>query len=86
MQNCCPVNLEWAASDLASFELGASHAGPYALNNKVALQFGDGSNDDHDGAPERPAGINVLPEADEIRPEADSVHPVFPRSGELSAP
>lgn len=44
------IELERAASDGTSFETGAPHAGAHPLDDQVAFQLGDGSDDDHHGA------------------------------------
>jgi hypothetical protein len=41
-ENGLAVDVERGAADAASFQFGAAHAGPYALDNKVAFQLGDG--------------------------------------------
>ena len=60
------INVEWRPADMPALELGAAHAGAHTLNNQVAFQFGDGADDDDHGAAERPAGVDVLAEADEL--------------------
>jgi hypothetical protein len=60
------VDVEWPAADMATFELGASHAGADALDNKVALQLGDRADDHDHGAAQRSAGIDVLTEGHEL--------------------
>ena len=37
---------------------------PMPINNKVTFQLGDRADDHHDGAAQRSAGVEVLPEAD----------------------
>jgi hypothetical protein len=54
------------ASDVSAFELGSPHAGAHALDNQVALEFGDGPDDDHNGPAQRATGVDLFPEADEL--------------------
>ena len=44
------VKLEWLAADVPAFEPGAAHAGAHQLDDQVALEFSDGSDDDDNGA------------------------------------
>ena len=61
-----PVEIERLPADVAAFELGPAHAGPDPLDDQVAFEFGDGPDDDHDGATQRAAGVDLLAEADEL--------------------
>ena len=54
------------ASDVAAFELCPPHAGPDPLDDQVALQLGDRSDDDHHRTAQRTSGIDLLAEADEL--------------------
>lgn len=65
-QDGSAIEIERLATDMAAFEAGAAHAGAHPFDNKVALQLGDGSDDDHYGAAQWPAGIDLLPKADEL--------------------
>src|ERR1035437_7701582 len=58
------VEFQRVAADVLAFKAGAPHAGPHPLDDQVALEFGDGANDDYDGSAQRAAGIDILPEAD----------------------
>ena len=40
---------ERLAADVPAFQFGAAHAGPDPLDDQVALELGDGSDDDDDG-------------------------------------
>ena len=40
------VQFERIAADVAAFKAGAPHAGAYPFDNQVALQLGDGADDD----------------------------------------
>ena len=50
------------AADVLASEAGAPHAGADPLDNKVAFELRDRSDDDHDGAAQRAAGVDVLSE------------------------
>ena len=53
------------ASDMPAFEFGAAHSSSYPLDDQVALEFGDGPDDDHN--PPVPRGtfrVDLLAEAD----------------------
>ena len=63
------IDVQGAASDLAAFKFGATHAGPDPFDDQIPFEFGNSSDDDHDGAAERPAGVDVLPETDELNVE-----------------
>ena len=51
---------------MPAFEPSAPHAGTDPFDDQASLEFRDGADDDHDGASQRAAGINLLPEADEL--------------------
>lgn len=54
------------ASDVLAFEAGAAHPGPHPLDDQVALELRDRSDDDHDGAAQRAASVDLFAEADEL--------------------
>ena len=54
------IKKKWFTSDVAAFELGPPHAGPYPLDDQVALKFGDRPDDDHDRSSERSSGVDLL--------------------------
>jgi hypothetical protein len=54
------------APDMPAFQLGAAHAGPNPLDDQVALQFSDHTNNDDHGAAQWAAGVELFPEADEL--------------------
>jgi len=58
-----PVDVDWPATDVATFEPGPAHAGPDSFDDEVPLQLGDRTDDDDDGSTERTTGIEVLAEA-----------------------
>lgn len=55
--------------DVPSFELCSPHAGSDPLGDQVAFEFGDGSDDDHDGAAQRAARVDLLTERIEFQLE-----------------
>jgi hypothetical protein len=54
------------ASDVPALELRPPHASPDPLDDQVALQFGDGPDDDDNSSAQRTSGIDLLTEADEL--------------------
>src|ERR1019366_3903438 len=48
------------AADVLAFRPGAPHAGAHPLDNQVAFEFGDCTDDDHDGPAQRAAGIDIF--------------------------
>jgi hypothetical protein len=58
------VQFQRVAADVAAFEACAPHAGAYPPDDQVAFEFGNGADDDNDGSSQRPAGIDIFPEAD----------------------
>ena len=60
------IKFQRLPSDVPAFKLGPAHAGPNPLDDEIALEFGDGT-DDHDDRPaQRAAGVDLFPEADEL--------------------
>jgi hypothetical protein len=51
---------------MAAFKAGAPHAGAHPLDDQVALELGDGADDDDQGAPQWAAGVDLLAETDEL--------------------
>jgi hypothetical protein len=68
-QDSRSINVQRTTSDLTVFEAGAPHARTYSLDDQIPFQLGDGTDDDDNGPAERPAGINIFPEADELYAE-----------------
>jgi hypothetical protein len=66
MEHSYAIDLQRLAPDVPAFEPGTSHAGTDAFDDQVALELGDGADDDHHRATQRAAGVEVLPEADEL--------------------
>ena len=60
------IKIKWAASDVSAFEPRSAHAGTDSLDNEVAFELSDGSDDDYEGAAQRAAGVDLLAEADEL--------------------
>ena len=58
------VQYEGGPSDTLAFEPCAPHAGAHSFDDQVAFEFGDGADDDYDGAAQRTAGVDLLPERD----------------------
>jgi precorrin-3B methylase len=52
------IKLKRFAPDVAAFEAGAAHAGAYPLDDQVALELGDRSDDDDNGASQWAARID----------------------------
>lgn len=65
-----PVQFEWLASDMSTFESSAARAGADPLDDQTSLQLADGADNDDHGAAQRSAGIDLLPEGDELDAEA----------------
>ena len=65
-QHRSPIYIQWPAADVPAFEPSPAHAGPDPLDDEVALELGDGADDDHHRAAQRAAGVEVLAEADEL--------------------
>ena len=85
-QDGSAIEFEWFASDVPALEPGAAHAGAHPLDDQIAFQFGNRSDDDDDGPPQRTTGVDLLAEADEL--DVDSVQliehfeEVFHRAGD----
>ena len=60
------VQIEHRATNVPAFRPCPPHAAADALDDQAAFQYGDGANDDHDGAAQRPTGVDLLAEADEL--------------------
>ena len=60
------VELEGRPADVPAFEPCTAHAGADPLDDEVAFEFRDGSDDDHHRAAQRAAGVDLLAEADEL--------------------
>ena len=75
----------WAA-DAPAFQAGAPHAGAHPLDDQVAFELSDRSDDDHDGPAQRAAGVDLLAEADELDVEpvqlVEHFEEVLHRSGD----
>jgi len=60
------VKIECRASDVAALKTGTPHAGADPFDDQVAFELRDRADDDDDGAAQRAAGVDALPEADEL--------------------
>ena len=60
------IQFQRSASDVATFEAGAPHAGFHSFDDQVSFQLRNRADDDHDGAAQRTAGVDLLAEADEL--------------------
>ena len=60
------IYVESGTANVQAFHFCSPHAGPHAFDNKVAFEFGDGADDDDHGTAQRPAGVEILPEAEEL--------------------
>jgi hypothetical protein len=69
LQHRGAIDVQRAPPDLSAFEFRSTHTGPHSLDNKIAFQFGNRTNNHHNGTPERPTGIDVLAETDELDSE-----------------
>ena len=67
------IQIEGYAAHVPPFQLRAAHAGSNAFDNQVAFEFGDGPDDDNDGAAQRAAGVDVLAETYELDTEVIEV-------------
>ena len=65
-QDSVAIKNKWFTSDVAAFELGPPHAGPYSLDDQVSLEFGDGPDDDHNSPAQGTSRVDLLTEADEL--------------------
>ena len=60
------IEAERGSSDVPAFEAGAPHAGTDSLDDQVAFELGDRSDDHDDGAAQWAARVDLLAEADEL--------------------
>jgi len=63
------VENERRSADGSAFQAGPTHAGPDPFDDQVAFEFRDRADDDHDGAAQRAARVDLFAEADELRAE-----------------
>jgi hypothetical protein len=66
LEDSDPVDVEWPPADMPAFQAGAAHPCSHPLDDEIPFEFCDGADDDHDGPPERGAGIKILAEGDEL--------------------
>src|ERR1017187_3676632 len=60
------VQHQGSSADALAVEAGAPHAGADSLDDERPFQLRDCADDDHDGAAQRPAGVDLFAEADEL--------------------
>ena len=60
------IEIESRPSDVATFKTSAPHAGAHSLDDEVAFEFRDRSDDDDDGAAQRAARVDLLAETYEL--------------------
>ena len=80
------IELERISSDMPAFEPGAPHAGFHSLDDQVAFELGDDTDDRDDGAAQRAARVDLLAERDELDVEVvefvEDLEEVFHRSSD----
>ena len=64
--DCPTVDREGLPTDVTAFELGSPHAGSHALDDQVAFEFGDRTDDHDDGPAQRAGRVDAFAEADEL--------------------
>jgi hypothetical protein len=64
------IEIESWPADVTAFEPRTSHAGAHTFDDQVTFEFGDRSDDDHDGPAQWAACVDLLAEADELDAEA----------------
>jgi hypothetical protein len=64
------VQHQWSSADSLAVESGAPHAGADSFDDQAAFEFGDGADDNHDGAAQGAAGVDIFPEADVLDPDS----------------
>ena len=63
------IQIECGPADVSALEPRAAHAGANSLDDQVAFEFSDSSDDYDDGSAQWPARIDLLAEADELDSE-----------------
>ncbi len=58
--------VQWIAADVPAFEPGSAHAGAHSLDDQVAFELGDRTDDDDDGPAQRAGRVDLFAEADEL--------------------
>ena len=83
------IELERPATDARAFQSGAAHAGANPFDDQASLQFSDYSDDGHDSAAERAAGVELLAKRQELDPKmipfVQDLEEVFHRPGDSVA-
>ena len=65
-QDTLAIHLCRSTADADAFQLGATHAGPYSLDDQIAFEFGNRRDDDHHSAAEWAAGVELFATAHEL--------------------
>ncbi len=60
------VEIKGRPTDVPAFKASAPHAGAHSLDDQVAFEFSDRSDDHDDGAAQRAARVDLFAEADEL--------------------
>ena len=68
-QDSVTIESKRGPADVPAFEPCAAHAGTDPLDDQVAFELGDGSDDHHDGPAQRAVRIDRFTEADELDAE-----------------
>jgi hypothetical protein len=69
-ENGFAVDGDGLTADVAILELGSAHAGFHSLDDQVAFELGDRTDDDDDGPAQRAGRVDALAKADELDVEA----------------
>src|SRR4051794_10767044 len=64
--DCSTVEIQRFPSDVPAFELGPPHSGPDPLDDEVAFEFSDGTDDHNDGPSQRAGSVDLFTERDEL--------------------
>jgi hypothetical protein len=64
------IQVEGTAADMLAFQSRPPHASANPLDNEATLEFGDGSDDDENGATQWTAAVDALANRDELYAEA----------------
>ena len=81
MEHSTAIHDQPPATDMSAFELGAAHAGADPLDDQAAFQLGDDTNNDHHGAAQRAARVQLFAKAEELDVEMAAARPAPQGSG-----
>ncbi len=59
-QDADAIEVQWSASDVSAFELGAAHAGANTLDNQVAFELHNGADNHYDRPTQWAAGVDLF--------------------------